>query len=132
MMVSWAVFGAFGGAGPFGIGVAGPPGRCVEGTGGDPRAGLEALEAGDLVFELVDALFELLDASLLEGDDVEQLPHQGRAFGLRDVGQQDPHDQIRPATSRPIGPGLLRSYRCPTKKGPADRSPTGPCLSAMQ
>ena len=108
--------GALGGAGPFRLRVAGRPGRRLEGAGGDPGSGLEALEAGDLVFELVDALFELLDALLLEGDDVEQLPHQRRAFGLRDVGQQDPHGQIRPATSRPICPGLLRSYVSPSER----------------
>src|SRR6185437_9367417 len=53
-------------------------GRSLERTGGDPGSGFEALEAGDLIFELVNALFELQDALLLEGDDVEQLPHQRR------------------------------------------------------
>ena len=102
--------GALGGAGPFGIGVAGRPGRRLERAGSDPGSGLETLEAGDLVLELLDPLFELLDALLLKGDDVEQLLDQRRALDLRDVGQQNRHDQIRPANPRPIYPGLLRSY----------------------
>jgi hypothetical protein len=57
-----------------------------------------------------DLVFELLDALLLEVDNVEQLPHQRRAFGLGDIGQHDQHGQIRPATAEPICPGLLRSY----------------------
>ena len=52
--------GALGGAGPFRIGVAGWSGRRLQRAGGDPGSGLEALEAGDLVFELVNTLFELL------------------------------------------------------------------------
>src|SRR3982074_960968 len=32
------------------------------------------------------------------------------AHALRAVGQQDAHDRIRPATSRPNCPELLRSY----------------------
>ena len=108
--------GALGGAGALGLGVAGRPGRRLEGAGGDPRPGLEALEAGDLIFELLDALplkadlvFELADPILLEADNVEQLPHQRRAFGRRDLGQRDQHGRILP-TNRPGRPGLLRSY----------------------
>ena len=116
--------GALGGAGAFGLGIAGRPGRRLEGAGGDPGPGLEALEAGDLVFEEMDPLlvlldafllaadliFELLDPLLLEVDDVEQLLDQRRPFGLRDVGQEDLHARIRPATPRPICPRLLRGY----------------------
>jgi hypothetical protein len=98
--------GSLGGTGPLRRWVAGRPGRRLEGAGGDPGPGLEALEAGDLVIELVNALFELLDALLLEGDDVEQLPHQRRAFGLRDFGQRDRHNPILP-TTRPNRPGVI-------------------------
>jgi hypothetical protein len=109
--------GALGGAGPLGLGVTGRPGRRLEGAGRDPGSGLEALEAGDLVLELLDALLletdlilKLLDSLLLESDDIKQLQDQRRAFGLGYVGQEDPHDRIRPATSWPTCPGLLRSY----------------------
>ena len=56
--------GALGGAGPFRTRGRGGPGRRLQGAGGDPGSGLEALEAGNLVFELLDAL-------LLEVDDLE-------------------------------------------------------------
>jgi hypothetical protein len=57
-----------------------------------------------------DLVFELLDALVLEVDNLKQLSHQGRAFGLRDVGHDDQHGPIRP-TDPPICPGFLRSYR---------------------
>src|SRR5262249_5575490 len=68
-------------------------------------------EAGDLVLELLDPLFELLDLLLLEGDNVEQLLDKRRAIGLKDIGQVDPHDRIRPATSRPICPWVIEKLR---------------------
>src|SRR5262249_39318927 len=96
----------------------------LKGAGGDPGPGLEALEAGDLLFELVDPFLELLDAVVLEADlilelpdavllevdDLKQLLDQRRAVGFRDIGQRDWHGRIRPAISRPFCPGLLRGY----------------------
>ena len=118
VMVSWAVLERLAEPGRLASGSRGGRARPLQGAGSDPRSGLEALEAGDLVFELpdpfllqVDLVFELLDAPLLEGDDIEQLLDQRRAIGLRDVGQWNPHGQIPPAIPRPICPGLLRSYR---------------------
>src|SRR4051794_38265182 len=60
--------GSLGGAGAFGLRVARRPGWPLQRAGGDPGSGLEALEVGDLVLELVDALFESLDPLLLVGD----------------------------------------------------------------
>src|SRR5262249_34020216 len=108
--------GARGGAGALGPGLAGWPGRRLQGAGGDPRPGLEALEAGDLAFELVDPFLELLEAILLEADLILELPDavllemddlkqpldQRRAVGFRDIGQRDVDDRIRSATARPF------------------------------
>ena len=49
-----------------------------EATGSDHGARFQALEAGDFVFEL-------LEAFLLGADDLDQLPHQRRGFGIRNV-----------------------------------------------
>jgi hypothetical protein len=95
--------GAFGGARPFGLGVARRSRRRLEGAGNDPGSGLEALEAGDLVLELLSPLFESLDSILLEGDDLQELEDQRRAFGLRDVGHQKTHNLILP-TAQPVCP----------------------------
>jgi hypothetical protein len=66
--------GSLGGAGAFGLGVAGRPRRRFQGTGCDPGSGFEALEADDLVFELVDPFSELLDVVLLEVDPIFESP----------------------------------------------------------
>jgi hypothetical protein len=76
----------------------------------DPRPGLEALEARDLILELVDALLELLDPLLLEENDVEQLAHRRRVFGLRDVGQRDRDGPTLPII-RPSHPGAVAFLR---------------------
>src|SRR5690349_3834666 len=85
------------------MGVARRPRRRLQGAGSDPGPGREALEAGDLVLELadpplleVDLVLELADPLLLDADDIEQLPHQRRAIGLRDLGQRNPHGPILP------------------------------------
>ena len=103
--------GPFGGAGPLRIRVASRPGRPLQSAGGDPGPRLETLEAGDLVFEELYPLLELHDSLVLEIDDVDQPLNQRRAFDLRDVGRWNPHNRIPPATSRPIRPQLLRSYK---------------------
>jgi hypothetical protein len=67
---------SLGGAGTFGLGVGARPGRRLEGAGGDAWPGLEALEAGDLILEVLvalpleaDLVFELADPLLMEADD---------------------------------------------------------------
>ena len=56
MMVSWAVLERLAEPGRFCTGSRGGRGGALQGTGRDPGSGLEALEAGDLVFELLDAI----------------------------------------------------------------------------
>ena len=55
-------------------------GRSLERTGRDDRPGLESLEAEDLVFQFRETILQM-------GDEVEQLPHERRAFRFRDIGQ---------------------------------------------
>ena len=54
-------------------------------------------------------LFELLNAMLTQADDFKSLPHQRCEFGVKHVGQHEPHGLIMP-TDQPFCPGLLRSY----------------------
>ena len=114
VMVSWAVLERLAEPGRLALGSRGGRGGVSSVLGAIRGRALRPLRRAISSSSCWNALFELLDALLLEGDDVEQLPDQRRAFGLRDVGQQNPHDRIRPATSRPICPGLLRSYASTT------------------
>ena len=47
---------------------------------------------------------------MLEVDDLEQLPHQRRAFTLRNVGQYETHGLILP-TARPFLPQVIEKLR---------------------
>ncbi len=53
---------------------------------------------------------ELLDPLLLEENDVEQLAHRRRVFGLRDVGQRDRDGPTLPII-RPSHPGAVAFLR---------------------
>ena len=94
--------GSFSGPRSFLAGYGWRSGRSFEAAGCDHGTRFQALEAGDLVFEL-------LDAFLLEADDLEQLSHERREIGFRDVGKKERHGQILP-TAKPLRPGFLRSY----------------------
>jgi hypothetical protein len=71
--------GSLGGPGSFLAGLGRLAGRSFEATGSDHGTRFQALEASDFVFEL-------LDAFLLGADDLEQLSHERRGIGFRDVG----------------------------------------------